>query len=123
VANGLGRHLGETGFGGLVQGFEVGWWQVRSAAVEAPVVAPVDVFQGGDLDLVAGLPRASGFDQLGFEQPDRGLREGIRVGICGVPTDAWAPAAARRGEAFSERNRRVLGEFNWSLQQALLDRA
>jgi hypothetical protein len=30
----LGRRLGEAGFGGVVQGFEVGWWQVRGAAVQ-----------------------------------------------------------------------------------------
>ena len=65
----------------MVQGFEVGWWQVGGAGVQAAVVVPVDVLQSGDLDLVAGLPWTLGLDQLGLEQPDRGLGEGIIVSV------------------------------------------
>ncbi len=64
-----------------MQVFEVGWWQVCGAAVQAAMVVPVDVFQGSDLDLVAGPPRPSRFDQLGLEQPDlgTGLRDWIDI--------------------------------------------
>lgn len=55
-------------FGGIVEGFERGWWQVRGAAVRAAVVVPVDVLQGGDLDVVAGPPRPAGLDQLVCER-------------------------------------------------------
>ena len=43
------------------------------------VVEPVDVVQGRGLDLFCDAPWAAGFDQLGFEQADRGLGEGVGV--------------------------------------------
>jgi hypothetical protein len=49
---------------------EFGWWDVATGFEQASVVEPVDVLEGGDLDLLDGSPRATGFDQFGLEQPD-----------------------------------------------------
>jgi hypothetical protein len=49
--------------------------------VEAAVVEPVDVLQGGDLELFGGAPWPCWFDQLGLEQPDDGLGQGVVVGV------------------------------------------
>lgn len=46
--------LGEGGVLTVVGGFECGRWDVAAVLVEAPVVEPADVFQGGDLDLLGG---------------------------------------------------------------------
>jgi len=51
----------------VVGGFEFGGRDVFAGLVEAPVVEPVDVFEGGDLDLLGGVPGAAGLDQLGLE--------------------------------------------------------
>jgi hypothetical protein len=36
-----------------------GWWDVVEFAVQAPVVAPVDVVDRGDLEIVEPAPRCS----------------------------------------------------------------
>ena len=50
---------------------------VRShvSVVEPPVVIPVDVFEGRDLDLLGGAPGAAWFAQFGLEQADHRLGE------------------------------------------------
>jgi len=71
----------------VVGGFELGWWDVAAVLVEAAVVEPVDPFQGGDLDVVGGAPRASGFDQLGLvEAVDR---LGQSIVIAALRSQAW----------------------------------
>ena len=55
---------------------EFGGWYVAAGFVEAPVVEPVDLLQGGDLDVLGGAPGAAGLDQLGLEQADRWSRRG-----------------------------------------------
>jgi hypothetical protein len=41
------------------------------------VVEPVGILQGGDLDLLGGAPRSLGLDQLGLEQADDRLGQGV----------------------------------------------
>ena len=72
--------------------------------LEAQVVEPVDVFEGGDLDLPGGAPWAAWFDQLGLEQPDHGL--GRR--IIAVPDGLDRTAGHGGGEPLGERDRGVL---------------
>ena len=50
-------------------------------AVQAAVVEPVDVLQGGELDVVEALPRPSTADELGLVQADEGLGGGVVVGV------------------------------------------
>jgi hypothetical protein len=54
----------------VVGGFEFGGRDVATGFVKPAVVEPVDVFQGGDLDLLGGVPGTAWLDQLGLEQPD-----------------------------------------------------
>lgn len=56
--------------------FVFGGSEVAERAVEAVVVKPADVFDGGELELLAGAPHAVG-DQLGLEAVDE--RFGQRV--------------------------------------------
>jgi hypothetical protein len=52
-------------------------WDRADLAVEASAVEPVDVFDGGDLEVGDGLPRPSVANWFGFEQRAEGLGEGI----------------------------------------------
>jgi hypothetical protein len=45
--------------------------------VESSVVEPVDVFEGGELDVVEAAPGASPADQLGLVEPDGRLGHGV----------------------------------------------
>ena len=63
--------------------FEFGGWDVAAGFEQAPVVEPVDVLQGGDLDLFDGPLRTVWLDQFGLEQPDHGLGQGVVVGLSG----------------------------------------
>jgi hypothetical protein len=64
---------------------EFGWWYVAAGFVEAPVVEPVDVLEGGELDLLGGPPRPARLNELGLEQADDRLGEGIVVGVADGP--------------------------------------
>jgi hypothetical protein len=48
--------------------FVFGGWDVSQLAVQAPVVVPVDVLDGGDLEVVQAAPGAFVADQFGLEQ-------------------------------------------------------
>ncbi len=91
----------------VVGGFEVGWRDVSAGFVEPAVVEPVDVFEGGDLDLLCGAPGPAGLDQLGLEQPDDRLGEGVVVGVADGPDRGADPGG---GQPPGERNRRILGD-------------
>ncbi len=65
----------------VVGGFELGGWEVAAVLVEAAVVEPVDPFGGGDLDVVDGLPRLSGLDQLGLVEAVDGLGQRVEAPI------------------------------------------
>ncbi len=69
------------------------------------MVVPVDVLEGGDLDLVVAAPGSSGFDQFGLEQPDCGLGQSI---IVGIRHRADRGVDAGGGKTFGEGDRRVL---------------
>jgi len=50
-------------------------------AVQSPVIEPVDVFRGRDLEVVDILPGPAVADQLGLEQRVEGLGQGIDAPI------------------------------------------
>ena len=54
---------------------------VSNCAVQALSVVPSDPFQGFPFDLSSGLPEAQEFDDLGFEQADDALGEGVVVRV------------------------------------------
>ena len=90
----------------VVGSLEFCWWDVAAVFVEASVVEPVDPFQGRDLDVVSGAPRASGFDQLGLVETVDGLGEGTVVAVAGRPDRC---VDTRIEQPFGERDRGVLG--------------
>jgi hypothetical protein len=48
--------------------FVLCWWPVVAGGVEAAVVEPVEVLQGGQFEVVDGAPRPVAANQLDFEQ-------------------------------------------------------
>ena len=83
--------LGEDGLVTVVGGFELGGWDITASLVEAAVVEPVEVFEGGDLDLFDGAPGSARLDQFGLEQPDDRLGEGVEAPMStgGGELDRW----------------------------------
>ena len=73
--------LGEGGVLTVVGGLEFGWGDVAASFVESAVVEPVDVLEGGDLDLPGVPPGSAGLDQLGFEQADHRFGQCVIVRI------------------------------------------
>jgi len=67
----------------VVGGFELGWRDVAAGFVKPPVVEPVHVLEGGDLDLLGGVPGPAGLDQLGLEQADDRLGESVVISLTG----------------------------------------
>ena len=64
--------------------FELGGWDVVAVAVKACRVVPVDPAEGGQLDVLDGLPWVLlwASDQLGFVVAVDGLSEGVDVRGC-----------------------------------------
>ena len=56
-------------------------WNVPDGFEESPVVEPVDVFEGGVVNLVEVLPWSLVSNQLGLVQADDRLREGVIVRV------------------------------------------
>ena len=65
---------------------------VADGGVDALVVEPVGVLEGGELDVESGVPRSVLVDELGLVQADGRLDEGVVVGV--------ADRANRGGDAF-----------------------
>jgi hypothetical protein len=61
---------------------------VAAGFAEPPVVVPVDVLQGGDLELLSGAPGPAWLDQLGLEQAVYRLGQRVVVRVAAVPTEA-----------------------------------
>ena len=60
----------------VVRSLKLGRGEIVAGAVQTPVVVPVGVFEGGDLDVGQAVPRGSWCDDLGLVQADRGLGQG-----------------------------------------------
>ena len=78
-------------------------------ALEATLVEPVDVGEGGELDIGEALPGAVAVDELPLVEPAERLGQGVVVGV--------ASRAIRRhdlvgGDAFGVADRQVLDPNN-----------
>ena len=73
----LDQRLGKGWVLTVVDLLVLGRGEVAAGAVKAPVVVPVDPLEGLDLDVVEAAPRAACPDDLGFEQADLALGEGL----------------------------------------------
>jgi len=56
---------------------------VDDLAMQAPVVEPVDVAQGGELNIVEPLPWSLAVDELPFVKAVEGFGEGIVIALTG----------------------------------------
>src|SRR2546423_383682 len=74
------RPVGARSPAGL-KSFEFGWWAHAELAVQAPMVEPVDVLQGGVFHVVEPAPGPAVADQLGLVQTVEGFRQGVIVAV------------------------------------------
>jgi hypothetical protein len=88
--------LGEGGLLTVVGSLEFGWRDITTGLEETPVVEPVDVLEGGNLDLLDGVPRPTRLDQLRLEQSDDRLGQRVVDASPIDPTDGSIPASASR---------------------------
>jgi hypothetical protein len=79
----------------VVGGFVFGWRNAADRGVQPPVVVPVDVAGGGQLDVGQGLPRPVLFDQPGLVQADRRFHQALSSASPTVPIEASIPASIR----------------------------
>jgi hypothetical protein len=80
----------------IVGGLEFSRWDVADLTVEAAVVEPVDVAQGGELQLVEGAPGPVASDELGLVQPDGRLGQAVVVAVTDAADRGAAPISASR---------------------------
>ena len=76
---------------GIVARFGFGGRDISDRLEEAPMVEPVDPFEGGELDRLEAAPRSTPMNEFGLVEAIDGLAECIVVGV--------ADAADRRDEA------------------------
>ena len=62
---------------------------------DAPVVEPIDPYEGGEFDTLEGFPGAP-VDEFGLVEAVDGLGERVVVKSPTLPTDGSIPASARR---------------------------
>src|SRR5829696_4556338 len=101
----LGRR--QDGRGGLtgLKRFKLGRWAHAELAVQALIVEPVDVLQGGIFDVFEPAPGTAVADQLGFVQTVEGFRQGV---IVAVAAGADGRDDARLGQALRVPDREIL---------------
>ena len=75
---------------------ELGGWDVAEFAVEAPVVEPVDVGEGGQFDVLGVTPGALAADQLSLVEPVHSLGEALSNESPMQPIEGSAWISARR---------------------------
>src|SRR3954451_7809802 len=80
-------------------------WDVADRLEEAAIVEPVHPFEAGELDGLDAAPRASTSDDLGLEQTDHRLGEGV---VIGIPDAAHRGRDAGLAEALGVANGQVL---------------
>ena len=84
----------------------------------APVVVPVDVFEGGELDVAESLPRPAWVDQLPFVEAVERFDHGVVVAVAAGPDRGDDVVVV---EPLGVPDRQVLGGFNRLLQQWLVE--
>src|SRR5206468_9548849 len=89
----------------VVDRFVLGWGQVAAGGVQPSVVEPVEVLQGGQLEVVDAAPGPVAADQLCLVQAVERLSEGVVVGISFAANGRDRASVA---EAFGVADRQVL---------------
>jgi hypothetical protein len=86
-------------FCSVERGFELCWWYVVEVAVQAAGVVPVNPAQGGQLDVLDGLPGSGAcwsVDQFGLVVTVQGFSQGVVETSPTVPMEGTAPISASR---------------------------
>ena len=65
----------------VVVGFSFGGWDVPDGFEDATVVEPVDVFEGGELDVFKVFPGSFDSDQFGLVEADDRFGQGVVVRV------------------------------------------
>jgi hypothetical protein len=110
--------LGEAGDGTVVVVLELDRWDVAAGAVEAAVVEPVDVLQGGQLDVVEALPLPTAADELGLVETDEGLGGGVDAPVSVKPPQK--PSGERSAGGRRAQVSRASRRFRQRMISALL---
>ena len=66
---------------GVEVGFGFGRWDVADGFKQAPVIEPVDPFEGGELDCLDASPWPAPVDHLGLVETVDRLRQGVVVAV------------------------------------------
>ena len=80
----------------MVARFSVSGGNVADGLEQAPVVEPVDPFQGGERDGLQGAPWSAAPDHLGLAEAVDGLGQGVVVGIADAAHGGSTPASVSR---------------------------
>ncbi len=87
------------------EGFCFCGWDASDLSVESSVVEPVDVFEGGELDVVDGPPGSLGVDEFGLVEADGRLGDGV---VDGIADGSDRGCGSDLGEAFGVADADVL---------------
>ena len=79
--------------------FSLGGWNVADRFEQAPVVEPVDPFQGGELDVFQGAPWPAARDHFGRGEAVDRLGQGIVVAVA-TSANILRPSVALRFNGF-----------------------
>ena len=88
---------GLTGDLGIVARLGFGGRDIADRLEEAPMVEPVDPFQGGKLDRLEAAPGTAPMDHLGFVEAVDGFGEGIDAPMSVKQFPRLAAAACKDG--------------------------
>ena len=88
---------GLTGDLGIVARLGFGGRDIADRLEEAPMVEPVDPFQGGKLDRLEAAPGTAPADHLGLEQADNRLGESVDAPMSVKQFPRLAAAACKDG--------------------------
>jgi hypothetical protein len=61
--------------------FGLGGWDISDRFEQAPVVEPVDPFEGGEFHRLGAAPGAAAMDQLGLEQAIDGFGKRVVIAV------------------------------------------
>ena len=95
--------------------FELDGWDISDRSQESSVVEPVHPFECGVFDVIEIAPGASWTDDLGLEQADEGLGQGV---VVGVADGAHGGLDAGFGQSFGVVDGDVLSEAHYAHQSA-----
>jgi hypothetical protein len=94
----LGRLCGDLRLlqHGEISLFGFGWRDVSDRLQKAPVVKPIDPFEGGELDGLQRSPRSAAADHLAFVETVDGLGEGVVIAVADAADGGFDTGFNRR---------------------------